>query len=84
MIFFFRGDEQRKKQIANAEAAEKKAAAAAASASKVVEWSVGSDCRAVYSEDGLEYEATIMSVEKKNNRTFCILKFFGYGAFVFQ
>ncbi|KAF3426689.1 hypothetical protein E2986_05721 [Frieseomelitta varia] len=43
---------------------------------KVVKWTVGAPCRAIYSEDGVIYEAVILKIFE--NRT-CIVKFIGYG-----
>ncbi|XP_077298314.1 survival motor neuron isoform X2 [Arctopsyche grandis] len=38
------------------------------------QWKVGSECRAVYSEDGLEYEATVIYIDGDN----CIISYVGY------
>ncbi|CAK1542347.1 unnamed protein product [Leptosia nina] len=42
---------------------------------KKTAWKVGMPCRAVYDEDGLEYEAYIVSIIKQNE---CIVQFLGY------
>ncbi|XP_015596345.1 survival motor neuron protein isoform X2 [Cephus cinctus] len=45
----------------------------------IKKWSVGSPCRAVYSEDGEIYEAVISKIYE--NTGTCIVKFIGYGNF---
>ncbi|KAI9562349.1 hypothetical protein GHT06_013314 [Daphnia sinensis] len=40
------------------------------------DWVVGENVRAVYSEDGLEYEAIILKIDKKNSS--CLIRFLGY------
>ncbi|KAK4003057.1 hypothetical protein OUZ56_004843 [Daphnia magna] len=45
--------------------------------SKKRDWMIGEDVRAVYSEDGLEYEAIIKKIDKKNSS--CLISFLGYG-----
>ncbi|KAK7866570.1 hypothetical protein R5R35_010417 [Gryllus longicercus] len=44
--------------------------------SKKLEWQVGAACRAVYSEDGNVYEATIQHI--KSNGNTCIIRYVGY------
>ena len=46
------------------------------------EWCIGDEVRAVYSADGLEYEGNILSLESKDGRPFCVVKFFGYVSLV--
>ncbi|XP_049790823.1 survival motor neuron protein isoform X1 [Schistocerca nitens] len=39
-------------------------------------WEVGAPCRAIFSEDGCEYEAIIQSVDQKKGK--CVVKYIGY------
>ncbi|XP_057338976.1 survival motor neuron protein [Microplitis mediator] len=43
----------------------------------VNKWTVGSQCRAIYSVDGQAYEATILKIFKDSKT--CLVKFLGYG-----
>ena len=43
------------------------------------EWKAGMFCRAVFTEDGLEYEALIKSVETSDGNTYAYIQYLGYG-----
>ncbi|XP_047996151.1 survival motor neuron protein [Leguminivora glycinivorella] len=47
-----------------------------ASSSKTKEWKAGMACRAVYEEDGLEYEAFILRIVEDQQH--CVVRFLGY------
>lgn len=40
-------------------------------------WHIGDNCRAIYSEDELIYDAVIISIDASSNT--CVVKFCGYG-----
>lgn len=42
-------------------------------------FSVGSFCRAIFSEDGQEYEAVINSINDSEGTQYCEVEFLGYG-----
>ena len=42
-------------------------------------WELGEFCRAVYSEDGVEYEAIIKSIEENDGQKYAVVQFIGYG-----
>jgi survival motor neuron protein len=41
------------------------------------DWHLGQYCRTVYTEDGIEYESQIISINPQNNS--CVVKYIGYG-----
>lgn len=43
----------------------------------IFQWHVGDNCRAVYSEDELIYDAVIISLDASSNT--CVVRFCGYG-----
>jgi hypothetical protein len=47
--------------------------------SEVAPWKVGMFCRAIFQEDGLEYEGTVQSIESCNDGQYSLIKFVGYG-----
>ena len=40
---------------------------------------VGDFCRAIYSEDAVEYEATVLQIEESDGHKYCLVEFVGYG-----
>ena len=48
-------------------------------ATKEKDWKIGMYCRAIYQEDGLEYEGIVKSVEDSETGKYAIVKFVGYG-----
>ena len=46
---------------------------------KAVDWKVGMFCRAIFSEDGLEYEGEIKEMEFSDEHQYAIVEFLGYG-----
>jgi len=46
---------------------------------KTAGWKVGMFCRAIYKEDGLEYEGIVQSVAKSEAGMYAVIKFVGYG-----
>merc|ERR1712018_221816 len=43
------------------------------------EWKVDMPCRAVFSEDGLEYEGEIIAIDSQDGAQYAIVRFCGYG-----
>lgn len=67
------GSEAREKQLAESGKDSMKAVVAAS-------WVVGDSCRAVFSEDGLEYEGTILEINSTDDgKPFALIKYIGYG-----
>jgi len=46
---------------------------------KVIDWKVGMFCRAIFSEDGLEYEGEIKEMNFADEHKYAIVEFLGYG-----
>ena len=42
-------------------------------------WEIGMYCRAFYSEDGLEYEGQIKTIESSDGNQYATVQFLGYG-----
>jgi len=46
---------------------------------KVIDWKVGMFCRAIFSEDGLEYEGELKEMNFADEHKYAIVEFLGYG-----
>ena len=42
-------------------------------------WAIGDHCRAVFSEDGLEYEGKLVSMDEADGRAYGVVQFYAYG-----
>jgi len=51
----------------------------APAASEVKSWQVGDFCRAVFSEDGNEYEGKVTSIGESEGHNYYVVEFLGYG-----